>query len=122
MYPVSRIVDLIFVAVFEGPIMLLTTVKFIFMQYQYIHCSTSLYVHTPSLKKYNFCHIQIYLSLAGKGLKHPNEIHFMCLFVGTCTENLINDYSFPFLRFNMEMVDIEYSNYQYRKFDIMMDR
>ena len=42
--------------------------KFIFMQYQYIHCSTSLYVHTPSLKKYNFCHKQIYLSLAGKGL------------------------------------------------------
>ena len=68
MYPVSRIVNLIFVAVFEGPIMLLTTVKFIFMQYQYIHYSTSLYVHTPSLKKYNFCHKQIYLSLAGKGL------------------------------------------------------
>ena len=65
----SRIVNLIFVAVFEGPIMLLTTVKFIFMQYQYIHCSTSLYVHTPSLKKYNFCHKQIYLFLAGKGLK-----------------------------------------------------
>ena len=65
---VSRIVNLIFVAVFEGPIMLLTTVKFIFMQYQYIHCSTSLYVHTPSLKKYNFCHKQIYLSLARKGL------------------------------------------------------
>ena len=68
MYPVSRIVNLIFMAVFEGPIMLLTTVKFIFMQYQYIHCSTSLYVHTPSLTKYNFCHKQIYLSLAGKGL------------------------------------------------------
>ena len=65
----SRIVNLIFVAVFEGPIMLLTTVKFICMQYQYIHCSTSLYVHTPSLKKYNFCHKQIYLSLAGKGLR-----------------------------------------------------
>ena len=63
------IVNHIFVAVFEGPIMLLTTVKFIFMQYQYIHCSTSLYVHTPFLKKYNFCHKQIYLSLPGKGLR-----------------------------------------------------
>ena len=70
MYPVSRIVNLIFMAVFKGPIMLLTTVKFIFMQYQYIHCSASLYVHTPSLKRYNFCHKQIYLSLAGKGLNY----------------------------------------------------
>ena len=80
MYPVSRIVNLIFVAVFEGPIMLLTTVKFIFMQYQYIHCSTSLYVHTHFLKKYNFCHIQIYLSLAGKGLKYKiNSLHTFCV-------------------------------------------
>ena len=74
MYPVSRIVNLIFMAVFEGTVMLLTTVKFIFMQYQYIHYSTSLYVHTPSLKKYNFCHKQIYLSLAGKGLKVSSVI------------------------------------------------
>ena len=77
MYPVSRIVNLIFVAVFEGPIMLLTTVKFIFMQYQYIHYSTSLYVHTPSLKKYNFCHKQIYLSLAGKGLMLEMSTQFV---------------------------------------------
>ena len=72
MWPVSRIANLIFVAVFTGriiPLILLITVKFIFMQYQYIHCSTSLYIHTPSLKKYNFCHKQIYLSLVRKGLK-----------------------------------------------------
>ena len=62
----SEIGTLIFVAVFEGPIILL---KICEIQLQvYIHCSIYLYAPAPSLKKCNFCHEQIYLSLVGKGL------------------------------------------------------
>ena len=41
-------------------------VKFIYKYHQYIHCSIYLYAPAPSLKECNFCHEQIYLSLAGK--------------------------------------------------------
>ena len=65
---VSEIGSPIFVAVFEGPIILLKICEFIYKYHHYIHCSIYLYAPAPSLKKCNFCYEQIYLSLAGKGL------------------------------------------------------